>query len=741
MVGRAVVVALAGALVLAFEVRAEPVACQRSILKGSTKLALARAKALGKCEDKRRTGALSPATDCTIEPTTATKIARAESRLGRGLAKACGGPDRTCGTADDEPLAAIGWPAACPDFLGLGCTGPIAGCDDVAACLACVDREAVAQAIALAYDELTAPGAPDLARCQRTIGKETARFLDTRTKALRRCWEGRLKGAHANTCPSPGDGKAEGKIAKAAARARAKICLACGGADRDCGGGDDFSVAAVGFPPVCPAGDGCAAAVTDLGALVDCVTCVAGFDADCPTLLATPALAAYPDACRAADACPSRLQLDGDGDTLDLDLGWTSAAHDLTGPWFGRVTLAVFPCAGNGDPACGTCALFGPIENGGGPAFANRRCADATWVPCASDADCAVAGAGGPCRFFLGPPQPTGIGGFASCTLSEIDGPITGTVDVESGAVALVVPATMHSLNPQWPFPGFVNPMVGDPCPRCVGGTCDAGPRAGMPCTIQGHSTLFDDDTSLDCPPPDTDPFLASVPLVLPLGTTAQALTLGPASPRCSASGFATEACFCDTCNTAAAEPCVSDADCPGMAAGSCGGLRCLGGVNDGVACTTAGLADAACSGHCTGFTTPDACCLGAGFGCACGTRGEPTKPNACTSAVCSPTAAGDGECATGPFPGRCAPAEPYRACGAPSDCPVPGDTCAFAPIECPLPTLAATGAPDAPAAGAFQPALGGLACVRPIGSSVVNASRGLPGPVRAVLEVDALLE
>lgn len=700
---------------------ADPVACQRTILKESVKLASVRVKALGRCEDRKRKGALAAGTDCATEAKTAGKIARAESRLATKLARACGGPDRTCGTGDDESLAAIGWPASCPDFLGLGCANAIAGCDDVAACLTCVDREAAAQAIGLAYDALAPAGASDVARCQRTIGKETARLFDARAKALRTCWDARHKGAHANACPTPGDGKAAPKLATAASKARAKICRACGGDDRACGGGDDLPVAAIGFPEVCPAGDGCAAAVGDLDALADCAGCVTAFDVDCVVPLAVPALAPYPAACApAAGACPTRLQLDGEGDTLDLDLGWSGNAHDVVGPWLGRLSLAVFGCTGGGDPACGSCDLAGPIENAGGAAFATRRCAEATWVACAADSDCP----GGPCRFLLGPPHPVASGGLTSCVQNEITGPVTGTVDVESGAVALTLPLRLRPFNLQFFVPGETG--AEQPCPRCVAGVCDSGPRAGMACTVQGHSALFDDDLSLDCPPPD-EHFEATT-VVLPLATGAQALTLEGASPACQGVGFTGLRCMCDTCNHPGMAPCHTHADCPESPPGTpgiCGGLRCL---------SPAGLLGTPCG-------TPADC--GGGI---CGAPGVATKPNACASGSCSPTAGGEGACATGPFDGSCEPAEPFRSCSAASDCPAPGDACVFTARDC-YPddgllgaSVVATGAPDVPAGGTFAPGLAGLACVPPTGS-FYSTIEGLPGLGRATIDVTALLD
>src|SRR6185295_7916590 len=83
-------------------------------------------------------------------------------------------------------------------------------------------------------------------------------------------------------------------------------------------------------------------------------------------------------------------------------------------------------------------------------------------------------------------------------------------------------------------------------------------------------------------------------------------------SPLCTAPGFTTLHCLCDTCATQAAEPCSSNADCPGGAV--CGGKRCVGGGNAGKACT----ANSECPGG------------------ACSRAGAATKPNECGDGICT---------------------------------------------------------------------------------------------------------
>jgi len=281
--------------------------------------------------------------------------------------------------------------------------------------------------------------------------------------------------------------------------------------------------------------------------------------------------------------CPTTYAFTANGPDADYDIGWNGNGHDQHIPTNDRLTLAVSGCAG-ASPPCGQCSVMGPIPNAGGPTFANRRChgnnddngTNGTWIPCTSDADC--PGPGNACGYFFGPPQPTAAGGISYCFTNEIVGPVTGTVNVETGATALSL---------QWLRTAYSGTTLSHPCPECVGGTCNAGPRMGMPCVVNGTSALYGADTSYDCPPfsgleIDED---VSVPVQLSTGT--QTMTLSAASPNCRATGFTALKCFCDTCNTSpdVFTPCSSNADCAAVGATVCGGKRCITGANAGAPC------------------------------------------------------------------------------------------------------------------------------------------------------------
>jgi len=287
--------------------------CERAIAKASAQYVQARSKLLAKCEVDKVKGALAPATDCAIEDKTASGLAKAVDKLAGAIDKGCGGRDKRCaGDLTDEPsLQPLEWPQFCPNLEGGACTNEIRSCGDLPQCLLCLGTAAVDQAMELSFDDLI-PTDPttqaDLNACQRTIGAETQRFLAAKSKAIQKCWDGRVKAKHADVCPdpaaSPGTAarKAADAIAKAEAKSRARICAACGGADGLCDGSGDFTPAAIGFPATCPAvtipgGASCAAAIGTLADIVDCVTCVTEFKVDCVDRASLPDLIAYPGEC------------------------------------------------------------------------------------------------------------------------------------------------------------------------------------------------------------------------------------------------------------------------------------------------------------------------------------------------------------------------------------------------------------------------------------------------------------
>jgi len=330
---------------------------------------------LEKCNDtvvKAGNGASAPGGNAgACDP--ALKIAAAATKL---RAKING----KCQDAGVSP-AAVDWPGTCPDFEQTGCTNPIATSDDIASCLLCVADTAVSQAIDLYYLDLTNAGTDaGLIKCQRTIGKETTKFLRAKDKALRKCRKLVDKGDLAGPCPDGPvtnlDGSfaktGQGAIAKAESKKVGKIYKACDTASVDgmtCTGPDRFTPAQIGFANDCPAltvpgGRACAGAITNLNDLVTCVDCVSEFKVDCVDRLAAPHQASYPGEC--VGPTPTATPTPTPTPTLTPS-----------------PTPMLPPCGNNLFPACnGTCPVGQQCCSDG--QFAARRCADPAHPPCNS---------------------------------------------------------------------------------------------------------------------------------------------------------------------------------------------------------------------------------------------------------------------------------------------------------------------------------------------------------------------
>ena len=207
---------------LASRAGATPAVCRDAVIAASARYTQSATKALASCRRRRLA-------DCDADTRTVSTLARAAARLQSIVTQRCCGSDRICGTADDEPLAAIGWDAGyCPNLDRGECNGLITSAADVATCLVCIGNGAAGD---LAAASATGgPASGPAGGCVTAIGKETARLATTTSKALARCWEARGKGTHANPCPEPGDGLAGPAIESAVARATTRLCKACGGA-------------------------------------------------------------------------------------------------------------------------------------------------------------------------------------------------------------------------------------------------------------------------------------------------------------------------------------------------------------------------------------------------------------------------------------------------------------------------------------------------------------------------------
>ena len=407
--------------------------------------------------------------------------------------------------------------------------------------------------------------------------------------------------------------------------------------------------------------------------------------------------------------CPTTVTFEG---TTSSDLGFSGIGHGVdTGAL--AIPLAVSDCAGTEAGACGVCDVGGPLLSSDGR---NRRCRGDLSIQCLVDTDC---GGAGPCRTYAGPPGPIEAGGYELCVVSEIVGPVTGTIAPDAGSLAISLPLDMRVIELHGlPLGGFPPPYYNPsyrPCPTCEGGTCQGGARDGLPCQIDAVNPTFG-DTSFDCPSSQGlyGQFISGV---VPLSTGTQTVTITPDSPNCKGTGFGGPKCFCDTCNNAAATPCMSNADCVAVGATVCGGRRCL---SSGVPCST---------------TSP------CGSGDICGFVGEGTKPDGCTSPDGDPPdgCLSSGVCADGPFNQYCADPEAHRLCNptyAAETCPLTSSCSNIASRSCFYDDgtgVTVSGAADPPIGGVSSAAVGALLCsgVPAAGGAVTNVVFGFPGLVR----------
>ncbi len=342
-------VASAGAVALALVCAAPPAlaapqSCRAAVLRASGQLGDTRIAAMQRCEERVVRGKLPLGIDCANEPRTRNAIAHATTRLEKIIARACGGKNHVCnatdtGSAHDDALDTIGWDLGhCPDLEASGCKGALTDCGDVSECLRCTSEAPLDGAIALTYGTLTLPTATTdtpLNLCQRALGRQMARLFIASSQTLRQCWSAvnRAKAGYTAPCPL-GDptGRTFARLKRAELRALLKVCAACGGVDKTCGGVGDFDAATIGFPATCPAvtvpgGASCGGTVSSLADLIECATCVTQYKVDCLTDVAVPWGVDYPAECNArcgdgvrqaseecdgadADACPGACQSD-----------------------------------------------------------------------------------------------------------------------------------------------------------------------------------------------------------------------------------------------------------------------------------------------------------------------------------------------------------------------------------------------------------------------------------------------
>jgi hypothetical protein len=131
----------------------------------------------------------------------------------------------------------------------------------------------MAAALVAAFMLATAAHAGDPIKCQKEIAKDFSKYVQAKTKALKKCREGIVKGTP-NTCP---DTTATAKIAKAETKMRVGIGKQCGGATKSCTDGDAVALAGIGWTMgTCPnfENGACTNPITNCNGIADCLACV-----------------------------------------------------------------------------------------------------------------------------------------------------------------------------------------------------------------------------------------------------------------------------------------------------------------------------------------------------------------------------------------------------------------------------------------------------------------------------------
>lgn len=245
-----------------------------------------------------------------------------------------------------------------------------------------------------------------------------------------------------------------------------------------------------------------------------------------------------------SNACPVGVEVvsDAGGDEV-LDTGWTGIAHHATVIQDGKLTFQL-DCTPATRP-CGVCQVSGPIPNAkaGAGDIESQRCSNDTAIKCNNTTPCPTGK--GPCVFFYGAPLPLSAGGVSTCVVNQVDGSISGTANIESGAFQTSINLTSSV------YAGLKNEQ---PCPVCSGdstpndtttkGTCSEGQHIGAACDTNGRSPIPSfGNTSLDCPP-NSDAIYSSLNISLSGSGGTETRTLTASSFACT--GVVGKKCFCD---------------------------------------------------------------------------------------------------------------------------------------------------------------------------------------------------
>ena len=118
----------------------------------------------------------------------------------------------------------------------------------------------------------------DPIKCERQIAGASAKFAQTKAKALQSCEDKKVAGRFVSTTDCHGEEKTAKSIQKATDNLAKSIAKDCGGADKTCGTSDDEPLLGISWGAIgaCPnfENGACNAPITDCNGIVTCLTCV-----------------------------------------------------------------------------------------------------------------------------------------------------------------------------------------------------------------------------------------------------------------------------------------------------------------------------------------------------------------------------------------------------------------------------------------------------------------------------------
>jgi hypothetical protein len=223
--------------------------------------------------------------------------------------------------------------------------------------------------------------------------------------------------------------------------------------------------------------------------------------------LTTPPSAPFGGAIFSDTACTTKLS---DLGLACLDLGGGNAVSVPPGPVVDGASNVFDLAPGSGGnsmllPSDGTgkfdCTKgAGPgkhcisLENNGAACTFDSDCKASVPGSCALDANC-----------LFGPPLPIANSGLSTCVINVIQTDASGNGNLCTGESNVDLPLFSRTI------------LTGNgtsPCPKCISGTCNAGPNVGMPCTPVGTQL-----TTHECPPAP-DGLLSPFPVPLSLSSS-----------------------------------------------------------------------------------------------------------------------------------------------------------------------------------------------------------------------------